>query len=205
MVSIKTTIKTCLAAIMLLASNAFADGLSWEYFDVLYQQPSNDDTQGFAAEGSGHIAKNWVLQSRVSRLHLKDSAIDLEMSQTRFDLSVGRVIALSNKFAALVSAGYTRLEYETEVAGFKDKTGDDTGNVQLGLRTSITDKFEAEASVGMLFDDKDTSDLLWNAKLRYRAYPSLSFLIGASGINNEVFDSDDILYEIGFRFGIGEN
>lgn len=200
-----TTIAAIFTTTMFLAASAFADGLSWQYLDVRYQQPADDNTQGLAAELSGHIAKNWVLQTRVSYLQLEESALDLEMSQARFDLAVGRVFTLGDRFAAIVSAGYTRLEYRMDLGTFSDDAGEHAGNVQLGLRTGITKKFEAEASVGMLFDDEDTSDLLWNASLRYRAIPALSFLLGVSGVESDVFDSDDILYEIGFRFDLMED
>jgi hypothetical protein len=33
----------------------------------------------------------------------------------------------------------------------------------------------------------------------------LSFLLGVSGVESDVFDSDDILYEIGFRFDLMED
>ncbi|MCZ6656893.1 MAG: hypothetical protein O7C67_06320 [Gammaproteobacteria bacterium] len=205
MVTIKTTAKMCLAATVLLASSAFAEGLSWQYVEVAYQQPSDHDIQGVEARFSGHVAKKWVLQGRVNRVRLKESAVDLEMSQTRFDVSMGRIFSLTNRLDALVSAGYTRLEYETELGTLKLDEGQHAGNVQFGLRTGITDKFEAEASLSMLFDDQDTSDLLWNARLRYRAIPVLSIVVGVSGIDSDVFDSNDILYEIGFRFDLGED
>ena len=75
----------------------------------------------------------------------------------------------------------------------------------MGLRAGFTDKFEAEASVGMLFNDEDTSDLLWNAGLRYRITAPLSVLLGVSGSNADAIDSDDLLYEIGFRFDLHED
>ena len=75
----------------------------------------------------------------------------------------------------------------------------------MGLRAGFTDKFEAEASVGMLFDDEDTSDLLWNAGLRYQITAPLSVLLGVSGSNADAIDSDDLLYEIGFRFDLHED
>lgn len=187
---------------MFLASSAFADTLSWQYLDVRYLQPSDDSTRGFSGEVSGHITNNWVLQGRASRLRLKESALDLEMSQTRYELAVGRLFSFNNRFSALISAGYTHLEYSTEIGTFDEDTSDDAGNVQIDLRAGITNKFIAEAGLGMLFDDKDTSDLLWNAGLRYQAAESVSFLIGASGSNSDSFAGDDILYEIGFRFDL---
>lgn len=204
MVTIKTTVKICLATTMFLASGAFADPLSWQYLDLRYLQPSDDSTRGLAGEVSGHISKNWILQGRASRLELKESALDLEMSQTRFDLAVGRLFSLSNRVAVLASAGYTRLEYTTEFGTFDEDASDDAANIQVTLRAMITNKFEAEAGLGMLFDHKDTSDLLWNAGLRYWASDRVSVLIGASGVDSG-FQGDDILYQIGFRFDLGEH
>ena len=202
--TINTTVKMCMAAAMFLATNAFAEPLNWQYIDARYQQPSDGDVQGLAAELSGYIGRNWVLQSRASRLRLKESALDLEISQTRYDLAVGRVFAVGNNFAALLSAGYTRLEYQTDLGSLDEHASDNAGNVQLALRTGITNRLEAEASAGVLFDDSQSSDLLWNAGLRYHATENVSLLIGASGVSNDSFDSDDILYEIGFRFDLKE-
>jgi hypothetical protein len=204
MVTIKTTVTTCLAATLFLAASAFAEGLNWQYIDVAYQRPSDDDIQGLEARFSGHVAKKWLLQGRVSRLQLKDSAVDLEMNQTRFDVSIGRIFSFGNRLDAIVSAGYTRVEYETELGTLNIDEGQDAGNVQFGLRAGFTDKFEGEASLGMLFDEDDTSDLLWNASLRYRVIPVLSIVVGVSGIDSDTFDSDEVLYEVGLRFDLGE-
>jgi hypothetical protein len=200
-VTIKITLKVCLATAIFLGSNAFADPLSWQYLDLRYVQPSDDSTRGFSAEVSGHISKNWILQARANRLQLKESALDLEVSQSRFDIAAGRLFSFGDRFSALVSAGYTHLEYSTEIGTFDEDASDDAANVQVALRAAITDWFIAEGGLGMLFDDKDTSDLLWNLGLRFRASESVSFLIGANGIDSS-FAGDDILYEIGFRFDL---
>lgn len=200
--TIKSIACVCLATTILLAQHAFAETLSWQYLDAAYLQPSDDSTRGFAGEVSGHISNNWILQGRVGRLELKESALDLRMSQTRYDLAVGRVFTFSQKFAALVSAGYTHLDYSTDIGTFEEDANNDAGNIQIDLRASLTKWLEAEAGLGMLFDDKDTSDLLWNAGLRFRASESVSVLIGANGIDSESFAGDDTLYEIGFRFDL---
>ena len=205
MVTIKTTVRICLAATVFLASSALAEGVSWNYIDVAYQQPSGDDIQGVEARFSGQIAKKWVLQGRAGRQRLQESSVDLEISQTRFDVSAGRIFSFGNRFDALLSAGYTRLEYETDLGSLSIDEGQNAANVQFALRAAISDRFEAEASVGMLFDEDDNSDLLWNTSLRYRVIPVMSIVIGISGIDSEVFDSNDILYEIGFRFDLGED
>ena len=70
------------------------------------------------------------------------------------------------------------------------------------LRAALTAALEAEGSIGLLFDDEDTSDPLWSAGLRYWFTPSASLLVGANGIASDAFDSDDVLYEIGFRFNL---
>ena len=200
--NIKTTLTLGLVATTMFATNAFADDVNWQYLDARYQHPSDSDIEGVAGEVSGHISKNWILQARASRLRLRERALDLEMSQTRIDLSVGRVFSFHERVSMALTAGYTRLQYETELAGIDDDTGDDVGNVQLALRAKVVGNLEAEASVGMLFDEEDTSDVLWSAGLRYAITPPISVMIGASGIDSDTFDSDDILYEIGFRFDL---
>ncbi len=200
--TIKAMAKVCLTAVMLLAAPAFAETLTWQYIDVSYLQPSDSDTRGFSGEVSGHISDNWILQGRASRLELKESDVDLEMSQTQYDLKVGRVFAFGQRYAALISAGYTHLDYSTEIGSFQEDEKSDAANVQADLRARLTRRFEAEAGLGMLFDDKDTSDLLWNLGLRFWASDSISILLGANGIDSSNFDGDDILYEVGFRFDL---
>jgi hypothetical protein len=194
-------VTACLATTMLLASPAFAESLSWQYIDLRYLQPSDTDTRGFSGEVSGHISDNWLLQGRVNRIELKDSDVDLRMSQMRYDLVVGRTFAIGARAGVLVSAGYTHLDYSTDLGTFEEDEKSDAANVQAAIRARFAKRFEAEAGLGLLFDDKDTSDLLWNVGLRYWASESISLLIGATGANSDSF-ADDILYEIGFRFDL---
>lgn len=200
--NIKTTLKLGLVAVTLFATNAFADDVNWQYLDARYQQPSDSDIEGVAGEVSGHISKNWILQARANRLRLQDRALDLEMFQTQIDLSVGRIFSFHDRVSMALTAGYTRVQYETEIGGIDEDRGDDVANVRFALRAKIVGRLEAEGSVGMLFDDEDTSDVLWSAGLRYGITPPISVMIGASGIDSDTFDSDDVLYEIGFRFDL---
>lgn len=198
----QTKLSLCLAA-CLASSSALAEGISWQYLDARYQQPSDDSTRGVAGQVSVNMSQNWVMQGGASYVRLKESDPDLKVGQTRFDLSVGRVFDLGGRASALVSAGYTHLKYEVDAGDFEEDADDNLGNVQVVLRALLTSRLEAEGSVGMLFDDEDTSDALWSAGLRYRFTPSASVLLGANGIASEAFDSDDILYELGFRFDLG--
>lgn len=199
--TIKSTLKVCLASTMLLASQAFAEPLTWQYIDFRYLQPSDTDTRGLSGEVSGHITTNWLLQGRVSRLELEEKDLDLEMSQTRYDLMVGRVFPFGEKYAAFLSAGYTHLDYATNIGTLDEDESTDAANVQALMRARFTKRFEAEGGLGILIDDKDTSDLVWNVGLRFWATDSISLMIGANGIDSEDF-ADDILYEIGFRYDL---
>lgn len=192
----------CGAALLLGAPGAMAGGITWQYLDARYQQPSDDSTRGVAGQVSVNVRPNWVVQSGVGYVRLKESNPDLKVSQTRFDVALGRVFDLGDRVSALLSAGYTHLSYDTEVGEFAADGDDDVGNVQLVLRAALTGRLETEAGIGMLFDDEDTSDALWSAGLRYRVTPSASVLIGANGIASDAFDSDDVLYELGFRFDL---
>ena len=198
--TIKSTMKACLVATTLLAAPAFAEELSWQYIDLRYLQPSNSDTRGFSGEVSGHITEKWILQGRANRLERKDSDVDLEMSQMRYDLVVGRTFAFAESVGMLVSAGYTHLDYSTEIGTFQQDEKSDAASVQAVLRGRFARHFEAEGGIGMLFDDEDTSDVLWNVALRWWASDAVSLTVGANGI--EDFNGDDILYEIGFRFDL---
>lgn len=185
-----------------LPGTSAAEALTWQYLDARYQQPSDDSIRGAAAQVSVHASDRWVVQAGAGHVRLKESSPDLKVSQTRFDLSLGRVLPLGQRASALVSVGYTHLRYETDVGAFADDGRDHAGNVQFTLRAALTERIEAEAAVGMLFDDADTSDPLWNAGVRYRVTPAASLLIGANGIASDAFDGDDILYELGFRFDL---
>ncbi len=184
------------------APAAAADALTWQYLDARYQQPSDDSTRGGAAQVSVEANEHWVVQGGVGHVRLKESNPDLKVSQTRYDLSVGRVFDLGERVSALVSAGYTYLQYDTEVGALDLDERDHAANAQIVLRAALTAALEAEGSIGMLFDDEDASDPLWSAGLRYWFTPSASLLVGANGIASDAFDSDDVLYEVGFRFNL---
>ncbi len=202
--SIHKTLNAALPVLLALASPALADSLSWQYLDARYQQPSDDSTRGVAAQVSVEASNNWVVQGGVGYVRLKESDPDLKVSQSRFDLSVGRSFDVGSRVSALLSAGYTHLRYDTDVGVISVDGSDHAGNAQVIVRAALSQRLEAEGSVGMLFDDEDTSDALWNAGLRYRFTPAASVLVGANGIASEAFDSDDVLYEVGFRFDLNE-
>ncbi|NBC22349.1 MAG: outer membrane beta-barrel protein [Gammaproteobacteria bacterium] len=190
----------CCAAVTLLSAGARAEGLTWQYLDARYQQPSDDSIRGGAATVSVEATDNWVVQGGASYVRLKESNPDLKVSQRRIDLSVGRVFDLGERVSLLASAGYTHLRYDVKVGTVDVDGRDHVGNAQLILRAALSQRLEAEGSIGLLFDDEDTSDALWNAGLRYRFTPAASVLLGANGIASDAFDGDDVLYEIGFRF-----
>ena len=197
---IKTIVQGCLAATMLLATPVFAESLTWQYIDGRYLQPSNSDTWGFSGEVSGHITDNLILQGRANRLERKDSDVDLEMSQMRFDLSIGWVFSFSDQVGLLVSGGYTHVDYSTDIGDFEEEANTDAANFQAQLRARFARSLEAEAGLGVLVDDEDASDLLWNVALRWWASDAVAFQVGANGV--EDFGGDDILYEVGFRFDL---
>ena len=203
--TIKSMAKICL--VLLLATPAYAEAsdyaggeISWQYIDLRYLQPSNSDTWGFSGEVSGHITEKWILQGRANRLQRKDKDVDLEMSQMRYDLAVGRTFAFTDRVGMLVSAGYTHIDYSTEIGTIQEDEKSDAASLQAVLRARFAGSFEAEGGIGMLFDDEDTSDVLWNVALRWWASDAVSLVVGANG--TEEFDGDDILYEIGFRFDL---
>ncbi len=200
--------KTMLAlgfSALVFSSGALADGLTWQYMDARYQRPSGDGVHGTAGQVSVYASENWVLQGGVAYARLKENDPDLKISQTRFDVALGRVLNLGDRASALLSAGYTHLRYDTDVGDFSVDGRDHVANAQLVVRAALTQRFEAEGSIGVLFDDEDASDPLWNAGLRYRITPAVSVLLGANGIASDAFDSDDILYEAGFRFDLQQH
>jgi len=186
-----------------MSANAQASEITWGYVDTSYQSTSDNDTDGYLAEISGHVSKNWVLQSRVN--HLKNNADNADVSQTRFDIAMGRVFRLTNTVEALASAGYTYVDYEADFdsLSYSVDEGSSMLNIQLGLRAAFLNRFDAEATIGILADDEDTSDLLWSTVLRYHVAPTFAVQLGIDGSDQE-YSYDDIVYRLGFRFDLSE-
>ena len=92
------------------------------------------------------------------------------------------------------------MDYSTDIGTFEEEANTDAANFQALLRGRFARSFEAEAGLGVLVDDKDASDLLWNVALRWWASDAASVTVGANGV--EEFGGDDIFYEVGFRFDL---
>ncbi len=195
-------ITRALTFLVLLAFGAPAAAeISWWYGDVNYQTTSDNDADGYDAEISGHIRRNWILQGRVNSLKLDED--EAEVTQTQFDLLVGRVFRMSQKLDLMVAAGYTYVDFDAdlELAGVNIEDSADLANVQVALRTELLRRLDAELKLGLLFDDEDTSDLLWETALRYHLGRNLAVHLGVRGSDQE-YSYDDVVYELGFRFDL---
>lgn len=188
---------------LLVAVDVHASDITWWYADASYQSTSDNDTDGYLAEVSGHVAKNWVLQSRVD--HLGNNEDNVDVTQTRFDLAVGRVFRLARNVEALASAGYTYVDFDADynALDYTVDEGSSMMNMQLALRAVFFNRLDAEASIGILADDEDTSDLLWSTVLRYHVGQSFAVYLGVSGSDQE-YSYDDVVYRLGFRFDLSE-
>jgi len=195
-------IVSALAALLcLLGGPAAASELNWWYGDMRYQRAEDSDVQGIVGEISGQLSRSWVLQGRLNQIELDDDFA--RVTQRRSDLSLGYVLRLSDRMHALVSGGYTYLDYDADLTalGLSVDGADHLANAQIALRALLLDRLELEGSVGVLADDEDTSDLLWSAALRYHLGRSLALQFGVIG-SDEGYASDEVVYELGFRFDL---
>lgn len=197
----KATVCTLAALLWLLAGPAAAAELNWWYGDMRYQRAEDSDVQGVAGEISGELSRHWVLQGRLNQIELDDDFA--RVTQRRSDLSLGYLLRLSNRLHALVSGGYTYLDYDADLTALAmDVDGaDHLANAQVALRALLLDRLELEGSLGLLADEEDTSDLLWSAALRYHLGKSVALQFGVVG-SDEGYASDEVVYELGFRFDL---
>ena len=185
-----------------LAGAVQAEGLSWNYTQLGYQKPDNKDVEGIAGEMSVAIAGNWVLQGGIG--YIEDDGYNSQVySQTRYDLLVGRVFPLSDNISLIASAGYTHVEYRERLTGGNDSSGFDAANLQFGVRGRFGQRFEADAQVGVLVDEDDVSDLLYELGLRYHMTDNVAVNLAIIGTEEET-SPDDVIYELGFRFDLSD-
>lgn len=194
-------VRSCLALAFTSALGASAAEMSWNYGDIRYQQPDDENIRGGVGEISGHVTDHLLMQGRVNHLAYEEG--DLKISQTRYDLAVGWLFDLHDDFHAVVSGGYTHLDYTSQVQGFTGDASDHAGNVQVAVRGAFARWFEADAAVEMLFDDKSTSVLLWSTGVRYRFKPNVSVHLGMNGSEDSETLSD-VVYTLGFRFDLSD-
>jgi hypothetical protein len=199
---VKANVMTAaLALLALLGSGAAAAEISWWYADANYQTTEDNDADGIDFEISGHVRPRWVLQGRYNSLTLDDDSA--EVTQKQFDLLLGRVFRLSRNVEAMVGGGYTYVDYDADLqlANINVEESSDLGNVKAALRAEFWRRFDAELSLGLLFDDEDTSDLLWSTALRYHLGDHLALHLGVRGSDQD-YSYDDVVYELGFRFDL---
>ncbi len=183
------------------ATCAQAEGLSWNYTQLSYQTPEDNDVEGISGELSVAISGNWILQGEVSYAE-DDGRNSLVLSQTRYDLRIGRVFPLNEQFSLLASAGYTHVEYRERLNGNNDHVGFDAANLQLGVRGRFGQRFEADAQLGVLVDEDDVSDLLYEVSVRYHVTDNVAVNLGIIG-TEDATSFDEVMYELGFRFDLG--
>ncbi len=180
---------------------AHAEGLSWNYTQLSYQTPEDNNVEGIAGELSVAVSGNWILQGEVSYVE-DDGRNSLVLSQTRYDLRIGRVFPLSQQFSLLASAGYTHVEYRERLNGNNDHEGFDAANLQVGVRGQFGERFEADAQLGVLVDADDVSDLLYELAVRYHLTDNVAINLGIIG-TEDATSFDEVMYEVGFRFDLG--
>ena len=196
-------LQACALALALAGGTAAnAERLNWTYLDIRYQQPEESNIDGVVGDVSANISPLWLIQGRIHHTSLDDGST-AQIDQTRYDVSVARLFPLGNRVAAVIGAGYTHIDTQTDIDRIKDNVSDHAGHVRAGIRAGLGERLEGEASVGMLFDEDDTSDPLWAVALRYYVTPGVAVHLGANG-SDDNDATDNVLYELGIRFDLTE-
>ncbi len=179
-----------------------ADVLSWNFTQVSYTRPADGDAQGIAAMVSANFARNWVVEGEVE--HAEDDSVSGgQIRQTRYDVGIGRVFPFTDRVSGIASVGLSHVEYTEKLAGDSNSIGFNAAYLKVGIRGRITDRLEADARVGILADDEDTSDLLYEAGVRYHFTHNFALSLGVVGSEGDA-SIDETLYRIGVRFDLDE-
>jgi opacity protein-like surface antigen len=184
-------------ALVLAISPAFADGLSYNYIELGYQNAEFDediggldvDGDGYGIRGSFEVGESWFIAASYSALDF-DFGVDLD----RLGIGAGFHMPISDRvdfFAAL-----SFLTFEASASGFGSVDEDGYG-VNAGLRGLVTDKLELNGHVAYsdLGDDMDGTAI--GAGALYNLTDNF-----ALGVEIEA-EEDVTLYGIGARFYFG--
>jgi len=182
-------------ALVFASSSVFADGPSYNFIQVGYQEAKLDDDffdidgDGFGIGGSFEIAENWFIIAGYSSLGF-DFGVDLD----QLSVGGGYHVGISDRTDVFATLSY--LSAEVSASGFGSIDEDGYG-VSVGLRSMLSDEFELNGSVGYsdLGDGADGTAFGIGALYSFTS----NFAIGL----NLGFEEDVTMYGVGARFYFG--
>ena len=184
-------------ALVFFISPALADGPSYNFIDIGYQEAELDgDLAGFSVDGDGYgirgsfeVGENWFVAVGYSSLGF-DFGVDLD----QIAVGGGYYFGMSERTDFFASLSY--LSAEVSAGGFGSVDEDGYG-VSVGIRSMLTDNFELNGSIGYSDLGDGADGTAFNAGALYSFTPT--FAIGFDiGI-----DEDVTLYGLGGRFYFG--
>ncbi|MGM0525093.1 MAG: porin family protein [Pseudomonadota bacterium] len=184
------------AATTSAASHAAPNDPSFDNAGISYV---NLDTSGGSASGfaidfeSSALTNNWLIS--VDYLYASDDRtvnnVKIDFEASNLYANLGYKFYASDSFTAYASGGVTWVDSQVSSSGLS-VNDDDTGwNVQLGVRSKLTDVFEIDANVRHV-DVFDMSDQELSLTGRYYLTANTSF-----ALNYTFADSDSSYFGLG--------
>ena len=145
-------------ALLMAMSPAFADGLSYNYIELGYQNAELDDDfggtsvdgDGYGIRGSYEVGESWFIAASYGTLDF-DFGVDLD----QLAIGGGYHTALSDRTDVFAALSY--ISAEVSASGFNSLDEDGYG-VVVGLRGLVSDKVRAEwprSPIRILVDGAD--------------------------------------------------
>jgi hypothetical protein len=182
-------------ALIFVLSPALADGLSYNYIQLGYQQADLDDDfidvdgDGYGISGSFEVGENWFIGAGYSALDF-DFGVDFD----QLSIGAGYHVGMSDRSDFFATLSYIRAEASVSGLGSADEDG---YGATVGIRGLVSDNFELSGSIGYV-DLGDAGDgTAFGAEALYSFTENF-----ALGFNVSV-DDDVTMYGVGARFYFG--
>jgi len=184
-------------ALLMAMSPAFADGLSYNYIELGYQNAELDDDfggtsvdgDGYGIRGSYEVGESWFIAASYGTLDF-DFGVDLD----QLAIGGGYHTALSDRTDVFAALSY--ISAEVSASGF-DSLDEDGYGVVVGLRGLVSDKFELSGQVAYSDLGGGADGTAFGAGAHYHLTDNF-----ALGLEVEI-EEDVTLYGVGARFYFG--
>ena len=184
------------AAALLLAAPAMADGLNYSYLQGGYQRVELDDDffdvdgDGFGIGGSYDFGNNVFAFAGYSMADF-DFGVDVD----ELNVGVGYHIGIAERTDFVASIAYVSVEAEASGFGSVDDSGI---GASVGLRSMVSDRLELSGSLNYVDLDDSGDDTSISGAAWYDVTDAVA--IGA----NLGFGDDTTTYGLGARFYFGK-
>jgi hypothetical protein len=184
-------------ALLMAMSPAFADGLSYNYIELGYQNAELDDDfggtsvdgDGYGIRGSYEVGESWFIAASYGTLDF-DFGVDLD----QLAIGGGYHTALSDRTDVFAALSY--ISAEVSASGFNSLDEDGYG-VVVGLRGLVSDKVELRGTIAYSDLGDGVDGTAFGAGALYSFTDNF-----ALGLEIEI-DEDVTLYGVGARFYFG--